>query len=243
MRHFPRHLPPLNYDEPWSQIHHGRRLLTAGAIAVPGLAAKIPTLWDERAQKEITFDGRLAPGASSFWKVACEAATSKLEIANLSHERLMQLSKTQYFMHEVTLREWHSLGVLFNLDPLLFCDYLDVPLDFGGNETVGQCLQVARMRKGLSQTEAAARLGVAQPNYWKFEQQKNINLERLEQIAAALGCSVINLIPREKATRYFLQAGVPRVAPFMARVAKCLKENPTFKRKDLDGETLDLLGY
>lgn len=54
-----------------------------------------------------------------------------------------------------------------------------------------------RVRKKLSVEEAAAAAGAPVQTWYHWEQGKTLPLERLPAIAAAVGCRVRDLIPRE----------------------------------------------
>lgn len=61
---------------------------------------------------------------------------------------------------------------------------------------IGRNVQAARKRTALSQTDLALELGVSWPTISRLERGvgKNLDLERLHQVADALGCTVHDLL-------------------------------------------------
>ena len=57
-------------------------------------------------------------------------------------------------------------------------------------------IKEVRKSKGITQKELAARLGVFPSAVSQFESSENIKAETLEKIAAALNCSIVDLIDR-----------------------------------------------
>lgn len=53
----------------------------------------------------------------------------------------------------------------------------------------GQTLRRLRMMKGLTQKEAAKKLGIGQPAYSKIEQSAWLQGPKLQNILKALGCT------------------------------------------------------
>jgi len=67
------------------------------------------------------------------------------------------------------------------------------------NRLIGESLRRLRLRAGLSQMKLAERIGVTYQQIQKYESGKSsINVERLLQIADALGVPVISFFPTEK---------------------------------------------
>lgn len=64
--------------------------------------------------------------------------------------------------------------------------------------TIYERIKQLREAKGLSQADLAASLKIANQNYWKIEKGKTeLTVNRLEQIAEALGVSVVELLTGE----------------------------------------------
>lgn len=71
--------------------------------------------------------------------------------------------------------------------------------------TLGRTIRLLRHQQGWSQEEVARRLDISIPAYSKIETGiTDINLSRLEQIAAVFGISVVQLLTFEQRPR---QAG------------------------------------
>lgn len=63
---------------------------------------------------------------------------------------------------------------------------------------LGEKLKVLRLKKNFTQNYVAFCLDISQPAYHKIETGKtNINLKRLEELAALYEVSVVNLLSNE----------------------------------------------
>ncbi|MBI5520338.1 MAG: helix-turn-helix transcriptional regulator [Desulfovibrio sp.] len=66
----------------------------------------------------------------------------------------------------------------------------------GDEFALAETLVRARSARGLTQTQVAERLGVAQPAVARIESGRNVSLKTLRRYAGALGCRVeLRLVP------------------------------------------------
>lgn len=63
--------------------------------------------------------------------------------------------------------------------------------------SIGEIVKERRIAKKLNQTELAEKAGIKQATISRLESgtNDNITIENLRSIAAALGCSVVDLLP------------------------------------------------
>jgi transcriptional regulator with XRE-family HTH domain len=69
--------------------------------------------------------------------------------------------------------------------------------------TIGQNIRTFRRQKGWSQEEIAMRLGISIPAFSKIETGvTDVNLSRIEQIAAAFDVSIIELLTLDEPSQH-----------------------------------------
>ncbi|WP_051293302.1 helix-turn-helix domain-containing protein [Olivibacter sitiensis] len=80
------------------------------------------------------------------------------------------------------------------------------------DKEIGERFRQVRRMKDLSQENIANLIGIAQKNYSKLERgESKWTIDRVYEVAEALGLSVVDILPKSKASTGANTAGLPEI--------------------------------